>query len=56
MKDNGIKIPEPAPIKAVFLERIKMANIKERYVIDEMALKRAQSSTSTALSWLLQFH
>ena len=40
MKDHGIRIPEPIPIKAVLLEKIKMANIKKRFVIDEMASKK----------------
>ena len=52
MRDNQIRIPKP--IKAMPLETIKMVNIKKRYVIDEMAFKRAPSSTSTALSLLLE--
>ena len=39
MKDHGIRVPEPIPIKAVLLEKIKMANIKKRFVI-EMASKK----------------
>ena len=39
MKDHGIRVHEPIPIKAVLLEKIKMANIKKRFVIDEMASK-----------------
>ena len=40
MKDHGIRVPQPIPIKAVLLEKIKMANIKKRFVIDEMASKK----------------
>ena len=40
MLEHGTEIPQPTPIKAVLLERIRMANIKKRYIIDEMALEK----------------
>ena len=40
MLEHGIEIPQPTPIKAVLLERIKITNKKKRYVIDEMELEK----------------
>ena len=43
MLEHGIEIPQSTPIKAVLLERIKIANVKKRYITDEMALEKGHS-------------
>ena len=39
MKRNSITVPEPLPTKPVLLERIKMANIQKKFVIDNIAFE-----------------
>ena len=40
MLEHGIDIPQPTLIKAVLQKRIRMVNIKKRYIIDKMALEK----------------
>ena len=40
MEDHNIEIPYPVPFKSVLLMKIKEANIRTKFVVDELAAER----------------